>query len=229
MEGRLFFVGEDASGDVELWVSDGTPGGTRRVRDINTTGSSAPGFLTKLGSSVLFSANGSQLWRSDGSEAGTRLVKNINASGNAYPIGLTNLNGTLLFSADDGMHGRELWVSDGTPDGTVMVKDINPGRSSSVPDSIRQVRDDGWALFAASGGPDGVELWQTDGTQERTQQVQDIALGAPSSNPVSFVGAGSKVYFIADDGHTGPELWSLDRGLFPDRLPNKTYLPLARR
>lgn len=145
------------------------------------------------------------------------------------PHDMAGVQGRLLFSRNDGVHGRELWVSDGTPSGTALVKDINPGSSGSALSGIRQVRADGWALFAASAGPDGVELWQTDGTPARTQQLQDIAPGAGSSNPVSFVGAGPRVYFIADDGRSGPELWSLNQAIFQDLTMFKRYLPLIKR
>jgi ELWxxDGT repeat protein len=145
------------------------------------------------------------------------------------PGDMADVNGRLLFSRNDGVHGRELWASNGAPTGTALVKDINPGSLGSAPSRIRQVRADGWALFAASAGPDGVELWQTDGTTARTQQVQDLAPGAGSSNPVAFLNAGPRVYFIADDGSTGPELWSLDQAIFHDLAGFKRYLPLINK
>jgi hypothetical protein len=46
---------------------------------------------------------------------------------------------------------------------------------------------------------------------------------------VNFVGAGAQVYFIADDGSTGPELWSLSQSIFQDLFMFERYLPLVAR
>lgn len=78
----IFFTASSAAAGEELWVSDGTPAGTRMVKDI-VPGSEGcdPKWLTVLGDKVFFSANtpeyGPELWVSDGTDAGTHLVKNI--------------------------------------------------------------------------------------------------------------------------------------------------------
>ncbi len=73
-DGRLWFAagpGEDDGTnwmllDHELWMSDGTTGGTVEAADINPTGSSYPRDLVKLGGVLLFSASdgehGRELW-----------------------------------------------------------------------------------------------------------------------------------------------------------------------
>lgn len=66
----------------ELWRSDGTPGGTKMVKDMVTgETSSAPCGTTKLGDRVIFGAysgaDGYELWRSDGTKQGTKQVKDI--------------------------------------------------------------------------------------------------------------------------------------------------------
>ena len=94
----------------ELWVTDGTPGGTSLVMDINPgTGSSDPKNITALGNGkALFSANdgthGYELWVTDGTAAGTSMVTDINpGSGSSGPDNITALgNGSALFSATDG-------------------------------------------------------------------------------------------------------------------------------
>lgn len=84
--GRGFFVADDGVSGRELWVTDGTPGATRLVRELRP-GYSTPGTaldpqiaeLTALGGRVVFTAatrfNGNgwneQLWTSDGTAAGT--------------------------------------------------------------------------------------------------------------------------------------------------------------
>src|ERR1700710_2272623 len=74
--GIAYFVASDGVAGTELWRSDGTAAGTRRVKDI-CPGScpSNPLFLTAVGSELFFSADdgahGYELWKSDGTEAGT--------------------------------------------------------------------------------------------------------------------------------------------------------------
>jgi ELWxxDGT repeat protein len=64
-------------------------------------------------------------------------------------------------------------------------------------------------LFTARDPVHGEELWQSDGTEEGTLLVQDITPGPASSSPGNFVEAGSLVYFTANDGEAGAELWAM--------------------
>jgi len=121
---RLLFVGEDAEHGIELWVTDGTAEGTRRLRDLQPgPGSSNPDWLTALGNRVFFTAdggtNGRELWESDGTPRGTRRLTDIAPGGfSAFPFegypsfspSLTLANGLLFFAADDGVTGVEPWV-----------------------------------------------------------------------------------------------------------------------
>lgn len=80
--GLMFFTASTDTSGEELWISDGTPGGTRMVADIAPGAeSSDPKWLTVVGDKVFFSAStpdeGAELWVSDGTAGGTRLVKDI--------------------------------------------------------------------------------------------------------------------------------------------------------
>jgi ELWxxDGT repeat protein len=73
---------DDGLHGAELWASDGTPQGTRLVRDINPGSASAdPNSFTVINGIAYFTAddgtNGTELWRSDGTSAGTFIVANI--------------------------------------------------------------------------------------------------------------------------------------------------------
>ena len=226
VNGTLYFMANDGTHGDELWKSDGTDAGTVMVKDINPSGSSDysnTGYnLTNVNGTLFFMANdgvhGYELWKSDGTEAGTVMVKDINpGSGGSGPGDFTNVNGTLFFTADDGVHGYELWKSDGTEAGTVMVKDINPGSGDSDPSwyyDYDLTNVNGTLFFMANDGTHGNELWKTDGTEAGTFMVKDINPGSGDSDPSHYgyhlTDVKGTVFFTADDGVHGYELWKTD-------------------
>jgi ELWxxDGT repeat protein len=243
MRGIAYFVADDGVHGRELWRSDGTQAGTRLVRNIRadaegTARGSRPAHLTAVGDTLFFSADdgkhGPELWRSDGTRAGTVLVKDIAPTGGSGPQELARLGRKIFFTARDGRHGRELWRSDGSRTGTVLVKDILP-RAPYYNFPINDVTSIGGKLFfAADDGATGSELWSSGGTRASTVLVRDIRLPKyeeadfPGSTPSGFTGFGGQVYFSADDGWRGSELWASDgtragTHLVKDIQPDEVY------
>lgn len=229
---HMLFVGWTEDNGSELWRSDGTPTGTRLLKDIfpgiNDTDSgsfarsSDPHFLTLAGRHVFFFAktpveNGPAyvLWKSDGTTSGTTMVKDVRLLGWTSDVSPAAMDGHLFFTARTGSgYDYELWLSDGTTDGTVLVKDINPGPEGSGP---RWLKPAGEVLyFFADDGETGNELWVSDGTSDGTRLVADINPGSAGSSPeldfeapVPYAprGIGGTLFFAADDGSNGVELW----------------------
>lgn len=210
----VFSLYEPTSGR-EVWVSDATPAGTRRLLDINPgNGSSDPGDFLAAGNLTWFAAyqpaTGRELWVTDGTTAGTRLVADLEAGGaSSNPQQLVRLqNGTILFVATDTPSGAELRRTDGTAAGTALVGEVVAGSASG------QIRDlvavGPRAFFTADDGVRGRELWATDGLQ--LWLVRDVYAGPADGVRVGTlrpVGTG-EVLFAGADGNHGLQLWRSD-------------------
>lgn len=199
--------------------------GTRMIRDLNPgPGSSTFGGMTVNGYDVLW-----RLWVSaDGdTNSGHELygvlnplypVMTLEADINPGTAGSTPMSlfedtptRRTYFSADDGTHGRELWLGSVNINlirKTELLADINPGPGGSNPGGFATTGS--VIVFAADDGTNGRELWKTDGTGANTELLMDInvtAAGA-SSDPESLVPSTNNfVFFSADDGIHGRELW----------------------
>ncbi len=200
-----------------LWATDATPAGTNPL--FATGGPGNAGEMAQIGATVYFSgastAEGQELWKTDGTAANTALVKDIlPGTASSSPSELTAVGSTLFFVANGGPGDRnqELWKSDGTAANTALVKDIRPGTEPSLITHTTAVA--GRLFFVADDGTAGREPWVSDGTAAGTVLLKDILPGAGSSVPDALDSApavlGSTVYFVADDGVAGQELWASD-------------------
>ena len=222
--GNLYFGNSDPVLGNEPWISDGTPAGTRLIRDIYpqiVDNSSSPADFTDFNGLLAFTADdgvhGRELWLSDGLPAGTRLLADINpGSGSSNPNHLIVLNGTLLFLATDATNTSHLMrLVKGTTN-PQLVATLEPQAPPLPPyyfppDCMQDasVTMGGKAYFAATDGQSGLELWSSDGTRNGTHQVADINPGPGDSGPCNLTVVGSVVYFAARSA-SGVEFWKSD-------------------
>jgi len=216
----LFFTADDAANGLELWKSDGTAQGTVLVKDIRigysgsfTRSLGSSNYLAAVGNTLFFTANdgvnGDELWKSNGTAQGTVLVKDIRTGSSGSNLSdLTAVGNTLFFRVDDGVNSNELWKSNGTAQGTVLVKDITTSSLTAVGNTL---------FFTANDGVNGNELWKSDGTAQGTVLVKDIRTGSSGSltgslaeSPGDLTAVGNTLFFTANDGVNGEELWKSD-------------------
>ncbi len=176
--------------------------------------------MTRLDDRVAFAGddanNDRELWVSDGTAAGTFRLVDIYPTGSSQPRSFARRDEpftTVVFTATNASTGREIWYSDGTPAGTIVYANTLNGPASNSPQQVTVVGNR--EVWYSAADPDGRELWTTQGIVFTGQQVMDINPGSASSNPTAlgegrralFADSLGRVFFAADDGMAGSELW----------------------
>ncbi len=215
---KVYFVADDGVHGDELWVSDGSEGGTYLVKDIYPGAFDGDPLNLTPGSDWLYftvedGINGRELWRTNGTTEGTVLVKDIlTGIGDSNPSGLTMWNGILFFSANEVGTGRELWRSEGTTADTRRVRDLYPGVSDANPSSLTVFKD---KLFfvAKRNNYSGPGLFMTSGDSISTNIVKHF--GIQSNNPRDLIVVNNTLFFWVNGTPGGPvylgnELWKSD-------------------
>ena len=235
-----FFQATDADHGEELWITDGTPAGTRMVKDINPgVSTSNIQYLTRFNDKVLFGANdgeyGTELWISDGTEDGTYMVKDIHELESSNPIGFQQLDenrvifyATNMDSENASTNQQWLWITDGTEEGTQLVKEVDcvfPGQEEGDNRWGANMRVGRKVFFKGeesdkNGVTHGVELWVTDGTEEGTYLVKDINTEKNASKDDGSTNGpalahmqnfyNEKLFFKAWSIESGNEPWAYD-------------------
>ncbi len=213
-KGKSYFSADDGVHGQELWITDGTPGGTVLFKDLNPgTDSGSPTELTVMGNALYFFARdalkGNELWRSDGTTIGTFRLTDVTNGADPTLFNMYNLGGTLFFNTlDANTDNRELWVSDGTMAGSyAMTITLSGG-----PVSVKSIQSSSATVvyFLASTPATGAELWATDGSPGGTVFLGDINTGPADVAPVFLGQFDGETYFSAQDPTHGTELWKTD-------------------
>ncbi|MDQ2720870.1 MAG: T9SS type A sorting domain-containing protein [Bacteroidota bacterium] len=171
---------------------------------------SLSGYPVFANSIFLTSDVDSTLWTSDGTQSGTKQYAfNVKIDKNG---GEGILNNKIYFAGIDAAHGSELWVTDGTAAGTKLVQDIQSGAANSTPDNFILFKND--LYFTATTTVLGDELYKISGANGSVSLFKDIYPGAGSAfgtqNIDIFFSNNNLLYFTANDGVHGSELWVSD-------------------
>ncbi|HEY2292513.1 MAG TPA: hypothetical protein VGM86_17580 [Thermoanaerobaculia bacterium] len=211
-------VGRGRSFVPQVFLSDGTPAGTRQVSTIRGPREAFDGDQPlRVGGTVffrLFSPDPErlpELWRTDGTPEGTWRVS---------PLPLLEVDdlyafrGALYFTADlpgtYGEDGRGLFRLDLPGGSPVQLATVSTVSSFAFYPPAAQFTPVGDRLLFAAQDEEGVEPWMTDGTPAGTHRLVDLQPGPVGSYPDGLVSTGDRAFFTADDGSHGRELWETD-------------------
>jgi ELWxxDGT repeat protein len=226
LNGLTYFRADNGVNGYELWVSDGTPQGSRMIKDVSPGSGQGVDTIYSLGGRIFFRGNdgvrGWELWTTDGTEVGTKMLKNINPAGDSNPENLTYANGKWYFRSVDvtgseplrtGQTGHELYVTDGTTTGTRLVKDITANAPTNNcwwcfgPANFKALTNG--IIFQQDDGVHGTVWYRSDGTTSGTTSL-DPDLNDLLSNNSEPIIIDSKAYFVAGDASNGLEPWVTD-------------------
>ena len=245
---KVFFKADNIDGTVgeELWVTDGTTGGTQFVKDINTetiatgTASSAIDNMVNFYNEKLFFKafsieSNNEPWVSDGTPEGTFQIYDSNPTfdetgfprgGGASDAGAFPYNGKIYFRGYSLEAGCELACSN-LEAGDFKIFDINVNEPTSENHSYADVgvEFDGVYMFCAASGFDetkltnyGGELYYTDG--ETVTMQSDLGPGTQSNWVKELIVVSGSLYWWNESA----DLTEFKQKLF--RIDNKSQFPV---
>jgi ELWxxDGT repeat protein len=204
---RIFFSGWDAARGHELWTSDGTPRGTRLLKNLCPGPcDGAPGRFRVLLDHVVFSTATGELWQTDGTTAGTfpfALRQPEDPFPGGPPLDAAELDGRIVFTGFDPVNGLQPWVSDLTPAGSGPIDIL--GLTLGADSRISKLVPFGNKVLFAACDETGFRVFVSDGTAAGT-----VPLPVPTltCEPFRFLygqAAGDLVFFVWDR-----KLWRSD-------------------
>ncbi|MBX7226753.1 MAG: T9SS type A sorting domain-containing protein [Chitinophagales bacterium] len=227
-EKRLLFVLEDRNiPKQQLWITDGTKNGTFFLKDVSQFASFNISNLFLLNDEIYFLIDGEEtaLWKTNGTTAGTVRIKSLcnyngvdpcysqyNFDAHAMP------NNKFIFFAGIPGEDVEPWITDGTTAGT----NIFPIQPGILPFNRGMALQGGSVLngkliFGADiQNGIGFEPYSSDGTVAGTVLIKNINTTSGNNyhnkhgRPSEFYQYNSKVFFNANDGVKGDEIWVTD-------------------
>ncbi|MCB1007544.1 MAG: hypothetical protein KDB94_01480, partial [Acidobacteria bacterium] len=229
IDGRVYFVADDVVHGQELWVTDGTPSGTRRISEF---GYATPflyfrgreDIVTSGQNVVFFATDGlspATLWRSNGNPASTMraVAPRAGCDGPAYSF--ANVGSRIAFAERCDGSGYELRALDLVTGAVVVLFDACAGECDGDPS--RPTRVGPFTLFEA-GLWDERELYVTDGTPAGTWRISSVSEGGSNagSPPWLPVWQDDRIWFPGKSSVTGLEIYST--GLDPSTTRLETNL-----
>jgi ELWxxDGT repeat protein len=205
-----------AGGVPQAWATDGSVAGTVQLPipgvvqgDVHLVGTHF--YLSS------FQGNSHMVWRSDGTMAGTAMVSGLN------PLNSPQAGSPLDVAGDESKVFIRIPNTDELG-GSLYLYQPAAGTSEQVLSYSLNARPQvGFDIFTYVNGllyfdnedsVAGHEVWTSDGTAAGTHILKNISPDVPAqtqaSDPSEFVAFNGLLYFAANDGNVGRELWSSD-------------------
>jgi len=197
---RLFFPASGGGpSNTELWTSDGRPGGTRLVTEIELGAyGSDPRALTALGD-LLFFGTDDFAWRSAGSAGTTASIAAASFFGDPF-IDPATAGSKVFFWQRDEHFEVQLWSAGAASPAASLT-------SFDSLDSAPQLAPLGNRVFFLLAMPAGLEMWASDGTPAGTGRVFGLD-GLAFGDGLRQVG--QRLYFVARTADGDSALWVSD-------------------
>lgn len=213
LNGILYFRAQTSANGSELWKYDPGASTATRLTDINNgAGNADPLYLTIYNNKLYFQANnGSKkgLWRFDpATGVADSVVMGTGGFGSANtPNNLTVANGKLFFTATTMQRGRELYSYNGSGNATRLTN-MNGGSDGFNTDMLYY---NNMLYTGCNTGSNNYQLYKYDPATTDSVGTLVYAINATgNANPSSFFNYGTKLYFTADNGTAGAEMWKFD-------------------
>ena len=226
LNGIMYFSANDGVHGYELWRTDGTEAGTYMVKDIGvgaTSGFSALGSqIITYNGLIYFSAIDTlnpytqALWASDGAtEWMVARMQTTSIYLGLQPHEFVVFKGKLFFVGYDSLSKSQIFYTGGSLN---VLQRVATGYNTlgTYGPGFKVAGDN--LFFGMDDGIHGRELWKIDGNSFSASLVKDIYPGSGWSiqygvyydNDESNIEYNNKLYFYADDGVHGDELWVSD-------------------
>jgi ELWxxDGT repeat protein len=203
---NIYFTALNSQYGLEPWISDGTSGGTRLLKDVwEGTEGSSPRVAFILKNRLYWVAkdklHGVELQVIGASGKTLDLAVDMNKKTNSSDMLLINTFGnTVILPADDGIQGIELWQYR-TDNNLFISTDLHPGPNSSTPSGFIAWGEE--VYYAARDSLYGNELRKINLKNNQTKLVSDLAAGPADSHPGYLTICNEKLFFTAGGIGTG--------------------------
>ncbi|MFO0896991.1 MAG: ELWxxDGT repeat protein [Pirellulales bacterium] len=211
--GELLFLTEEWGYGTDLWITNGTPQGTRRLQRFDSD--DGPGLYDSaiLGGRLYFSGydaeHGWELWSTDGTPEGTRIVEDIRPGpSDSRPTTLRALGDRLLFFATESANPRGLFARMNGPNAQAeRIVDFAPGMNTYW---SRIVARGEYAFLIMRSTRDDMQFWRSDGTTAGTTLLEDLPALPSASDWSAIVEYGDVVLVGLNLTHVGMQWWRSD-------------------
>lgn len=209
---RLFLT----FGERELWVTDGTVGGTRQLLDTTGTSRLIRDHRVAAGQHLLFvmgQPGPDVFWVSDGTVTGTGPFAPLADFGIQADVSSVSVDERAFLRIEDVDGDGDLLATDGTVAGTELLRHFDDFFPSQP---LEAVDLGGISYLSVGTGPNG--LWQSDGTAGGTFEVLPLSATSGIGRPRDLAVLGDQILFVTGFDADEDALWSSDGSGDPPTL-----------